>query len=200
MKALKLMSLACVILAVLCTATLAQNSTLPPNLLRVLLQGKKVYVTTGHVRYYKTKAFVKTELVDSTPYDEPCHKELEKWGRFTVVSDFKAADLIVRVYMSGARNEAVTSTASTGGSATGPAAAIVMDVLQPKTNKVLWVASKASGLSWTTNSAVAGLFKKFREYLEAQEAANPAAAVVPTSAPAAQPPVVEQPQVVANPQ
>ncbi len=201
MKALKFMALACATLAVLCTTTFAQNSTLPPDLLRVLLQGKKVYVTTGHVRYYKTKAFVKSELVDSTPYDEPAHKELEKWGRFTIVSDFKQADLIVRVYMSGSpKNEAVMSTASVGGSATGPAASIVLDVLQPKTNKVLWIASKASGLSWSTNSAVGALFKKFREYLEGQETSNPAATIVPTNAPATRPPVVEQPQVVQPPQ
>lgn len=46
---------------------------------------------------------------------------------------------------------------------------IVLDVLQPSSKKVLWSASKNSARSWSTNTAVAGLVKELREYLEQQE-------------------------------
>jgi hypothetical protein len=54
-----------------------------------LLQAKTVYILSGHVHYYKTKALFKKELVDETPFEEPCRKELEKWGRFTLVPDIR---------------------------------------------------------------------------------------------------------------
>ncbi len=45
-----------------------------------------VYIS-GHVHYYKTKGLFKKEIVDETPFEDPCRKELEKWGRFTLVPD-----------------------------------------------------------------------------------------------------------------
>ena len=87
MKALKSVLLTWAILAVLCSLTFAQNAAPPPDVMRALLQAKTVYIISGHVRYYKTKGLFKKELVDETPFEEPCRKELEKWGRFTLVPD-----------------------------------------------------------------------------------------------------------------
>jgi hypothetical protein len=82
---------------------LAQNQT-PTAVTTVtppLTQARTVYIVSGHVRYFKTKGFGKTQLVDETPFADPCRKELEKWGRFAEVSNEKDADLIVRVYRKG---------------------------------------------------------------------------------------------------
>ena len=89
------------VLLVLCGLTFAQDASPSPESLRAMLQAKKVYILSGHVRYWKTKGFIKKELVDETPFEEPCRKELEKWGRFTLVSDAKDADLVVRAYEKG---------------------------------------------------------------------------------------------------
>jgi len=69
------------IVTVACSATFAQEAAPQPDVARAPLQAKNVYILSGHVRYYKTKGFLKKELVDETPFEEPCRKELEKWGR-----------------------------------------------------------------------------------------------------------------------
>ena len=53
--------------------------------------------------------------------------------------------------------------------------------------KILWYAAKNAGLSWSTNTAVAGLFKNLREYVENQESATRPAP--PTAAPSPLEPV-----------
>ena len=103
MKAVRVL-LTWTILSVLCGLTFAQDAPPSPESLRAMLQAKKVYVISGHVRYWKTKGLIKKELVDVTPFEEPCRKELEKWGRFTLVSDVKEADLVVRAYIRATRN------------------------------------------------------------------------------------------------
>jgi hypothetical protein len=85
MKALRSVLLAWTILAVN-GVTFAQNVPLTPELKQALLQAKTVYIVSGHVLHAKTK-FVKTQMVDETPFEEPCRKEIDKWGRFKVVSD-----------------------------------------------------------------------------------------------------------------
>jgi hypothetical protein len=145
------------------------------------VQAKKVYLVTGHVRYYKSKAFVKTELVDSTPFEEPCRKELEKWGRFTLVSNAKDADLIVRAYMTGNSQVVPVVSAQVNGSVDVGQRFIVLDVVQPSSKKILWIASKNSGLSWSTNTAVGGLVKKLREYIEEQEKSSGVSSAVPAA-------------------
>jgi hypothetical protein len=64
---------------------------------------------------------------------------------------------------------------------------IILDVVHPGSKQILWYTSKNVGLSWSTNTAVAGLFKNLREYVESQErAARPA---TPATAPNAVQPV-----------
>jgi hypothetical protein len=168
MKALRSVSLMWTILVLVCGGASAQDAALSPELMRALLQAKSVYLVSGHVRYYKPKAFVKTQLVDETPFEEPCRKELEKWGRFKMVSSPKDADLIVRVYMRGdTRSAPVISPVVTGNVIYGQRFTI-LDVVQPSSGKVLWSASKSDARSWSTNTEVAGLVKKLREYVEAQ--------------------------------
>lgn len=204
MKPMRSLFLSSSILALLCGATFAQNATLPPDLVRVMVQAKNVYVVTGHVRYYKTKALIKQELVDSTPFEEPTHKELEKWGRFTIVPDFKKADLYIRVYERGESNVVPVSGPGVTGSVDVGTSYVILDVVQPSSKKILWFDSKNIARSWSTNTAVAGLMKRLREYLESQEkqvqdksVSSPN--VVPTSGPS-NPKVVEQPQAVQQPQ
>jgi hypothetical protein len=150
--------------------------TAPPvaEPLRALLQAKTVYLISGHVKYPKTKAFIKVEWVDSTPFEEPLQKEIEKWGRFTSVPDAKNADLVIRAYMTGSTQSMQTITPGVTGSVTVGSTFIVLDVVQPSTRKILWSASKNSGRSWSTNTAVSGLVKDFRKFLEQQEATAPA--------------------------
>lgn len=199
MKPMRSLFLACTILTIVCTSTFAQNATLPPDLVRVMVQAKNVYVVTGHVRYYKTKAIVKRELVDSTPFEEPCRKELEKWGRFTIVPDFKKADLYIRVYEKAGASVAPVTSAGTTSSGDAGNSYIILDVVQPSSKKILWSVSKNVARTWNNNTAVAGLMKHLREYLEAQEKSVPSPNVVPTSGPS-NPKVVEQPEAVQQPQ
>jgi hypothetical protein len=157
------------ILTVVCIATLGQNAPPQPEGNRALLQAKTVYILSGHVRYYKTKGFLKKQLVDETPFEEPCRKELEKWGRFTVVPDMKGADLVIRAYEKGEVNYVpVTSPNVTGGVNVGQSF-FVLDVWQPSSKKVIWSASKNVGTSWSTHTGITNLVKKLREDIEEQE-------------------------------
>jgi hypothetical protein len=133
------------------------------------LQAKTVYVITGHVRSYKTKGFLKKELVDETPFEEPCRKELEKWGRFTLVPDIKGADLVIRAYEKGETNNVPVMTPGVTGSVNLGQSFFILDVWQPSTRKVIWSASKNVGTSWSTQTGIANLVKKLREYMEDQE-------------------------------
>jgi hypothetical protein len=181
MKALRSVLLAVTIVAVAGSVTFAENDLLSPELVKAMVQAKKVYLITGHVRYHKTKAFVKTELVDSTPFEEPCRKELQKWGRFTLVSDVKDADLIVRAYMTGSSQVVPVMSAQVSGSVDIGQRFIVLDVVQPSSKKILWIASKNSGTSWSYNTAVGGLVKKLREYIEEQEKSSKVSSAVPAA-------------------
>jgi hypothetical protein len=176
MKVLRSVLLASAQVAVVCGVMFAQNSTVPPDLTRALVQAKTIYLVSGHVKYFKTKGF-KTRLVEDSPFEEPSHKELEKWGRFQVVQDAKTADLVVRVYETGTMHPVPVGGVNAG---TG---VIILDVVHLASKKILWYAAKNAGLSWSTNTAVAGLFKNLREYVEGQEsAARPA---TPATAPSA---------------
>ena len=182
MKVLRSVLLASALLAVACGVMFAQNST-APDLTHALVQAKTIYLVSGHVKYYKTKGF-KTRLVEDSPFEEPSHKELEKWGRFQVVQDAKSADLVVRVYETGTMHPVPVGGVNAG---TG---VIILDVVHLASKKILWYSAKNAGLSWSTNTAVAGLFKNLREYVEGQEsAARPA---TPATAPSALQPVTSK--------
>ena len=147
----------------------AQNSTVPPDLPRALVQAKTIYLVSGHVKYFKTKGF-KTRLVEDSPFEEPSHQELEKWGRFQVVEDAKSADLILRVYETATPHPVPVGTVNTGGTGV-----IILDIVRPASKTILWYTSKNAGLSWSTKTAVAALFKNLREYVENQQSAAQAA-------------------------
>lgn len=180
MKALRSVLQASALLAVVCAVLLAQNSTVPPDSTHALVQAKTIYLVSGHVKYFKTKGF-KTHLVEDSPFEEPSHKELEKWGRFRVVEDAKSADLLVRVYETGTMHPVPVGVVNTG------SGVIILDVVHPASKKILWYAAKNAGLSWSTNTAVAGLFKNLREYVEGQESA--ARPTTPATAPSTLQPV-----------
>jgi hypothetical protein len=174
MKALRSALLASALLAMTCMVMFAQNSTVPPDLTSALVQAKTIYLVSGHVKYFKTKGF-KTRLVEDSPFEEPSHKELDKWGRFQVVPDAKSADLLVRVYETGTTHPIPVGAVNTG------SGVIILDVVRPGSKEILWYAYKNLGLSWSTNTAVAGLFKNLREYVEGQESA--ARSATPATAP-----------------
>lgn len=180
MKALRSVLLGWTTVAAISSVTFAHDAPLAPELMRGLLQAKTIYIISGHVRYFKTKAFVKTQMVDETPFEEPCRKELEKWGRFKVVSGAKDAGLIVRAYMTGNTRSVPVMTPGVTGSVTVGQTFIVLDVVQPPSGKVLWSASKNSARSWSTNTAVAGLVKELRQYPEEQEKSGRGLNGVPT--------------------
>ena len=169
MKTLRSFWLVSIILTVAHSATYGQDAPLPPDMARALLQAKTVYIISGHVRYYKTKGLFKKELVDSTPFEEPCRKNLEKWGRFTLVSDIKGADLVIRAYEKGQSNYVQVMSPGVTGSVNVGQSFFILDVWQPSTRKVIWSASKNVGTSWSTNTGVEHLVKKLREYIEEQE-------------------------------
>jgi hypothetical protein len=173
MKALRSVLLAWMIFTVLCSLTFAENTTMPPDVARALLQAKNVYILSGHVRYYKTKGLFKKELVDETPFEEPCRKELEKWGRFTLVSDIKSADVVIRAYEKGQSNYVPVVSPGVTGSVNVGQSFFILDVWQPSSKKVIWFASKNVGTSWSTNTGIAHLVKKLRESIEEQEKSAP---------------------------
>ena len=173
MKASRWLWLAWVILMVAGSVALGQDAPSQAEVARALLQAKTVYIISGHVRYYKTKAFLKKELVDETPFEEPCRKELEKWGRFTLVQDVKGADLVVRAYEKGQTNYVPVISPGVSGSVNVGQSFFILDVWQPSSKKIIWSASKNVGTSWSTNTGIAHLVKKLREYVEEQENAAP---------------------------
>jgi hypothetical protein len=161
------------VFAIACASMLAQNPTVSPGKTPSLVQAKTVYLVSGHVKYYKTKGF-KSHLVEDSPFEEPSHRELEKWGRFQVVQDARSADLVIRVYETGTNHPVPVGVVNTG---TG---VIILDVVRPGTKNILWYNTKNAGLSWSTNTAVAALFKNLREYVEGQESAtHPATSATP---------------------
>ena len=182
MKALRLMLLGSVVWVMLCGSNFvfAQNSTAPLDSTSTLVQAKKIYLVFGHVKYFKTKGF-KTRLVEDSPFEEPSHNELDKWGRFQVVQDAKKADFLVRVYETGTVHPVPVGAANTG------SGVIMLDVVQPASGRIVWYTYRNAELSWSTKTAVAALFKNFREYVEGQESAVRAA--VPATAPGALQPV-----------
>ena len=176
MKLTRSVSLKLAAFTLTCGVMFAQNSALPPASTRSVAQAQKIYLVSGHVKYYKTKGF-KTRLVEDSPFEELSHQELQKWGRFQVVQDAKTADLIIRVYETGTPHPLPVGAFNAG---TG---VMILDLVQPGTKNILWYTSKISGLSWSTKTAVAALFKNLREYVETQEAAaRPAAPTTPPSA------------------
>jgi hypothetical protein len=168
MKALRSGLLASAVLTVVCGVMFAQNATAAPDLTRALVQAKTIYLVSGHVKYFKTKGF-KTRLVEDSPFGEPSHQELEKWGRFQVVEDAKSADLLVRVYETGTAHPVPVGVVNTG------SGVIILDIVHPASTTILWYTSKNIGLSWSTKTAVAALFKNLREYVESQQSAAQAA-------------------------
>lgn len=184
MKTSRLLLLAWMTLTVVRSATLAQDGPPPPEVTRALLQAKSVHIISGHVRYYKTKGFLKKELVDETPFEEPCRKELEKWGRLTLVPDVKGADLVIRAYEKGdTRYVPVMSPGVAGGVNVGQSF-FILDVWQPSSKKVIWSASKNVGTSWNTHTGIANLVKRLREYIEEQEKITPKLNGIPSADPA----------------
>jgi len=173
MKASRSLWLVWVVLTVVANLSMGQDAPPQAEAARALLQAKNVYIISGHVRYYKTKAFVKKELVDETPFEEPCRKELEKWGRFTLVQDVKGADLVIRAYEKGQSNYVPVISPGVTGSVNVGQSFFILDVWQPSTKKIIWSASKNVGTSWSTNTGIAHLVKKLREYVEEQEKSAP---------------------------
>jgi hypothetical protein len=173
MKTSRLLWLVWMILTVVRSATLGQDAPLQPEVTRALLQAKTVYIISGHVRYYKPKGFLKKELVDETPFEEPCRKELEKWGRFTVVPDIKGADLVIRAYEKGQSNYVPVISPHVTGSVNVGQSFFILDVWQPSSKKVIWSASKNVAYSWNNHTGISALVKKLREYMEAQDKSAP---------------------------
>lgn len=169
MKPSRILWLVWMIVTVACSATFAQEAAPQPDVARALLLAKNVYILSGHVRYYKTKGFLKKELVDETPFEEPCRKELEKWGRFTLVSDVKKADIVIRVYEKGDSKLVPVMSPGVTGSVNVGQSFFILEVWQPSSKKIIWAASKNVGTSWSTNTGVANLVKRLREYMEDQE-------------------------------
>jgi hypothetical protein len=172
MKASRLLWLVWMILTVVRSVALGQDAP-PPEVTRALLQAKTVYIISGHVRHYKTKGFLKKELVDETPFEEPCRKELEKWGRFTLVPDEKGADIVIRAYEKGETNYVPVISPGVTGSVNVGQSFFILDVWQPSSRKVIWSASKNVGTSWSTNTGIANLVKRLREYMGEQEKSAP---------------------------
>jgi hypothetical protein len=173
MKGSRLLWLVWMILTVVRSVTLGQDAPSQPEVTRALLQAKTVYIISGHVHYYKTKGFLKKVLVDEAPFEEPCRKELEKWGRFTLVPDIKGADLVIRAYEKGETNYVPVISPGVTGSVNVGQSFFILDVWQPSSRKVIWSASKNVGTSWSTHTGIASLVKRLREYMEEQEKSAP---------------------------
>jgi hypothetical protein len=165
MERLRSVLLASVVLAAASVLMFAQNSKVPPDLTRTVVQAKTFYLVSGHVKYFKTKGF-KTRLVEDSPFEEPSHQELEKWGRFQMVEDAESADLILRVYEAATPHPVPVGTVNTGGTGV-----IILDIVHPASKTILWYTSKNAGLSWSTKTAMGALFKNLREYVEGQDSA-----------------------------
>jgi hypothetical protein len=173
MKASRLLWLVWMILTVVGSVAFGQDAPPQPEVTRVLLQAKTVHIISGHVRSYKNKGLFKKEPVDETPFEEPCRKELEKWGRFTLVPDVNGADLVIRAYEKGQTNYVPVMSPGVTGSVNVGQSFFILDVWQPSSRKVIWSASKNVGTSWSNNTGIANLVKRLREYMEEQEKLAP---------------------------
>src|SRR5260370_33615771 len=173
MKASRLLWLVWMILPVVRSVTLGQDARAQPEVTRAWLQAKSVYIISGHVRYYKTKGLFKKQLVDTTPFEEPCRKNLEKWGRFTLVSDIKGADLVIRAYEKGQSNYVQVMSPGVTGSVNVGQSFVILDVWQPSSRKAIWSASKNDATSWGNNMAIEHVVKKLRKEMGEQGSTDP---------------------------
>lgn len=121
----------------------------------------------------------KTVFIDnkagSAKFADRCYDELSKWGRYTVVTDPQKADLIFRltseVHVVGYRQNASATATDNTAYATGTSTAIskgttYLEVVDPKTNTVLWSDSRGYGMF---HSATKGIVKELRDRVEEQE-------------------------------
>jgi hypothetical protein len=85
------------------------------------------------------------------------------------VPDIKSADLVIRAYEKGETNYVPVMSPGVTGSVNVGQSFFILDVWQPSTRKVIWSASKNVGTSWSTQTGIANLVKKLRQYMEDQE-------------------------------
>lgn len=76
---------------------------------------------------------------------------------------------MVRIYETGTAHPVPVGTVNTG------SGVVILDLVDPASKKILWYTSKNAGLSWSTKTAVAALFKNLREHVEDQDSATRAA-------------------------
>jgi hypothetical protein len=119
-----------------------------------------IQISSGKILAAAQNGLFKKEPVDETPFEEPCRKELEKWGRFTLAPDIKGADLVIRAYEKGQTNYVPVMSPGVTGSVNVGQSFFILDVWQPSSKKVIWSTSKNVGTSWSTNTGIANLCKK----------------------------------------
>jgi hypothetical protein len=151
------------ILALLCLALLtslgrAEQAPLPAE----LMHAKTVYVQKGQT--YP----VKRDPSGNASYVEPCVEELGKWGRFQVVSDAKAADLIFRISTRQQTSYMMINN-QTRNSVDG---FTFLEVVEPSSGKTLWWVRQNWATSWSTKTATKSLVKQLRKHVEEQEMAE----------------------------
>lgn len=105
-----------------------------------------------------------------------CYSELREWGRFTIVTDPKQADLVFRIGTSTrTTGYSADTTPDYGGSSSTDIRAnhssrTQIDVINRATGAVLWSDSKAWGDLYTGfRSATKGVIKELRKRMEEQE-------------------------------
>jgi hypothetical protein len=126
----------------------------------------------------------KTVYIDnkagSAHFADRCYDELSKWGRYSVLTDPQKADLIFRltseVHIVGYREDASATATGNTAYATGSSTPIrkgttYLEVIDPKTNSVLWSDSRGFGMF---HSATKGIVKELRDRVEEQESNSPA--------------------------
>lgn len=149
--------------ALLCLAVCLASSAktvhapLPP----ALLEAKSVYIQND---------------AGSADFADKCYSELSAWGRFTVVTDPKKADLIFRISSStrttGYHGDTSADTYG-GGSSTDihavQSSRTQIDVIERSSGNVLWSESKAWGGLYTGfRSATKSIIKELRKRMEEQ--------------------------------
>jgi hypothetical protein len=148
------------ILAVLLFFSLAAFAGEPP-LPAELMQAKTVYIQKG-ITFRE-----KNDPTGNATFVEPCRDELNKWGRFTVVSDPKAADLILRVSNVDPRRNQIGPNGQ--GGVTVAYALTALEVFQRSSGKLLWSGDHNWAMTWSAKTATTAVVKQLRKRMEEQE-------------------------------
>lgn len=146
----------CLSFAALASFAKTVHAPLPPE----LMQAKTIYILNES---------------GAAALSDKCYSELTEWGRFKIVNDPKAADLVFRISTASRTTGYHADTNSDGDTShtnirANVASQTTIEVIQSSSGQILWSDSKAWGGLYTGfRSATKSVVKDLRKRIDEQE-------------------------------